>query len=142
MALKKITCAIRCMDTETVRAAKEEMKGAPVGTAPFLCKLSGKKEDIVLISDETARHLEALIPSIGGPLAQKIAAALCGAELCECDIATLTESDEGQVLDELERLRSDKVVQVREIQGMKYYSLVNTEAQGKLKKYISDLEAA
>ena len=138
--LKKITCEIRCLETETVRAAKEEMKGAPVGKVPFLCKLSGKREDILLISDDTAKRLEALIPSIGGLLAQKIAAAICGAELCECDIATLTERDEGQVLDELERLRANKVVQFREIAGMKYYSLVNTKARELLNKYISDLE--
>lgn len=141
MVLKKITCEIRCLETETVHAAKEQMKGAPVGKVPFLCKLSGKREDILLISDETAKHLEVLIPSVGGPLAQKIAAAICGAELCECDIATLTESDEGQVLDELERLRSIDVIQIREIEGMKYYSLVNSKAQELLKKHISDLAA-
>ena len=139
---KKITCEIRCLETETVRAAKEEMKGAPVGKVPFLCKLSGKKEDILLISDDSAKRLAALMPSIGGALAQKIAAALCGAELCECDIATLTESNEGRVLDELERLRSIDVVQLREIDGMNYFSLKNTETREMLKRHIADLDAA
>lgn len=139
--IKQITCKIRCLQAETVRAAKDEMTGAPVGKVPFVCSLSGKKEDILLITDDTAKELATLIPSLGGPLAQKIAAAILGAELCECDIATLTESDEGQVLDELERLRSLGIARSRDIQGMTYYSLASGETRELLNERILEFGA-
>jgi len=139
---RTITCRIRCLEAETVRAAKGEMKGAAVGRVPFVCTLSGKKEEILLISDDAARRLATLIPSLGGPLAQKIAASILGAELCECDIATLTESDEGRVLDELERLESIGVARSRKIEGMTYYALAGGETRDLLDERISELAAA
>lgn len=142
MAARTITCRIRCLDPETVRAAKAEMKGAAVGKVPFVCSLSGKQEAILLVSDDAARRLSALVPSLGGPLAQKIAAAILGAELCECDIATLTECDEGRVLDELDRLRSIGAARSRKIEGMKYYSLAGGEMRDLLNARISELAAA
>jgi len=139
---KTITCSIRCLEAETVRAAKGEMKGAAAGRVPFVCTLSGKKEEILLISDDAARRLATLIPALGGPLAQKIAAAILGAELCECDIATLTESDEGRVLDELERLEAIGVARSRKIEGMTYYALAAGETRDLLDARISELAAA
>lgn len=138
---KTITCRIRCLEPETVRAAKGEMEGAAVGNVPFVCTLSGKKEEILLVSDDAAKRLSDLLPSIGGPLVQKIAAAILGAELCECDIATLTEADEGRVLDALERLRAAGAAKSREIEGMTYYSLADGEMRDLLNARISELAA-
>ncbi len=132
MECRRISCEVRCLERSTVEAAKKEMKGAAVGSVPFMCKLSGKREDILLLSDESARHLASMPNAIGGALTQKVLYAILGAELCECDIATLTESDEGRVLDELERLRSAGFVKRRKIDGMNYFALANLDLENKL----------
>lgn len=141
MECRKISCEVRCLEQGTVRTAKEEMKGASVGKVPFVCKLSGKTEDILLLSDESAQRLASMPDAIGGPLTQKILCAILGAELCECDIATLTEGEEGKVLDELERLRSAGIVKCREIEGMKYYAHASVDVEDTLTARLSGLEA-
>jgi len=142
MASKKISCEVRCLEPGTVRAAKNEMKGAVIGKVPFVCKVSGNKEDILLLSDESAQRLASLPDTIGGLLTQRIVYAILGTELCECDIATLTEGDERQVLDELERLQSTGIVKCREIEGMKYYALGGADVEDMLAKRLSDLESS
>lgn len=141
MECRKVSCEVRCLEQETVRTAKEEMKGAAIGKVPFVCKLSGQKEDILLLSDESAQRLASMPDAIGGALTQKIICAIFGAELCECDIATLTEGEEGQVMDELERLRSAGIVKCREIEGMKYYALASPDVEDMLATRLSGLEA-
>ena len=136
---RKISCEVRCLEPDTVRAARDALEGASVGTVPFVCKVSGKREQILLLGCDAAERLAKSNPSIGGALSQKIAAALLNAELCECDIATVTESEESRVLDELDRLRCAGVVQVRDIQSMKYYSLASSEAREQLKQRMSEL---
>ena len=142
MASRKISCEVRCLEPGTVRTAKKEMKGAVIGKVPFVCKVSGKKEDILLLSDKSAQRLASLPDTIGGPLTQKIIYAILGAELCECDIATLAEGEEAQVLDELERLRSAGIVKCREIEEMKYYALGSADVEDLLSERLSDLEAS
>lgn len=139
MTPRKISCAVRCLEPETVRAAKKEMEGAATGKVPFVCKVSGKKEDILLISDESARRLASLPDPIGGPLTQKIVYAISGAALCECDIATLTERGEDEVLDELARLQSAGIVKCRKIEGMNYYELGSADVADALTGRLSAL---
>lgn len=141
MASKKITCEVRCLEPGTLRAAKQEMKGAVIGKVPFVCKLSGKTENILLLSNYGAQRLASVPDKIGGPLTQKTVYAILGAELCECDIATLTEGEDGQVLDELDRLRSAGIVKCREIEGMTYYALANADVEDVLTRRLSELDA-
>ena len=72
MASKKISCEVRCLEPGTVRTAKEEMKGAAIGKVPFVCKMSGMKEDVLLLSDGSAQRLASLPDAVGGSLTQKI----------------------------------------------------------------------
>lgn len=132
MTSRKIRCGVRCLEPETVRAAKREMGGAATGKVPFVCKMSGEKEDILLLSEESARRLASLPNPIGGPLTQKIVYAISGAALCECDIATLTERGEDEVLDELARLQCAGIVKCREIEGMNYYKLSSADVANAL----------
>jgi len=142
MTSRKITCKVRCLEPATVCSAKEQMAGAAIGKVPFTCKVSGKREDILLLSDEGAECLASLPDALGGsPLTQKIVYALYGAELCECDIATLTERNEREVLDELARLRSAGIVKCRKIDGMTYYTLGSTDVKDALAKRLPDLDA-
>ncbi|MEA5376654.1 MULTISPECIES: helix-turn-helix domain-containing protein [Vibrio harveyi group] len=141
MAYKKIRCEIRCLEPATVRAAKRAMMGAVISKVPFVCKVSGQKEENLLLSDDRAQYLAALPDALGGPLTQKILYAILGAELCECDIVTLTDDDEGRVLNELERLRINGIVTCRAIEGMTYYSLGNANVKDRLTKHLADMEA-
>lgn len=140
MVSGKISCTVHCLDPETVRAAKTAMKGAATGKVSFVCKVSDKKENILLLSDESAWRLTSLPDALGGPLAQKILYALAGAELCECDIATLSERSEHEVLDELARLRSAGMLTCRKIASMTYYALGSAEIATALEERLCALE--
>lgn len=142
MASGKISCTVRCLEPETIHAAKGEMKGAATARVSFVCKESGKKEDILLLSDESARRLASLPDPIGGPLTQKIVYSISNAALCECDIATLTERGEEEVLDELARLRSAGIVKCRKIGGMNYYTIAGGNVAGALEERLSALQGS
>ena len=75
-----------------------------------------------------------------GPICTRCAVcALASAELCECDIATLVERDESDVVADLERLRAVGLLSEREVEGMKYYALADVAMRYLLRDKIAAL---
>ena len=77
---------------------------------------------------------------LGDPLALAILYALISSELCECDIATLMEQDESQVLDRLDKLHALGLLWRREIQGMNYFSVASKELKTFLRRSLFEEE--
>ena len=133
MTARKISCSIRCLDKDTAETARTEMGEKAQTIVPYTCKISGQREEIVLISDAAAVDLEKKIDQVFSPLEAKIGAALSSAELCECDIAALIGVEETRVTASLDRMEQAELVQRRELHGMNYFTL----ADGTLKNALA-----
>lgn len=123
MKTRRISCPIRCLEEDDIRRAREDLKGNAFTKVSYLCRLSGKAEEVLLLSQQRIEELSAIFSPLGDPLALKILYALISCELCECDIATLVEQDGGEVANRLDKLHSLGLLQHRKIQGMSYYSV-------------------
>jgi len=123
MKTRRISCPIRCLKEEDVRRAREGLAGNAFSKVPYLCRLSGKREEVLLIAQQRIEELSVTFSPLGDPLSLKILYALISCELCECDIATLVEQDEEEVVNRLDNLHSLGLLQSRKIQDMNYYSV-------------------
>jgi hypothetical protein len=122
-ARSKISCEIRCIDTATVEAAARRLDPAGVEWVPYTCKLSGAKESVLLIGDDLAAEVMKSIRTGVNITGTKILACLYSAELCECDVATVTGATEDEVISQFQKFSSIGMVAHRKIQGMNYYRL-------------------
>lgn len=119
----KIACEIRCMAPSAVEDALKRLEPAGVEWVSYTCKISEKTEAILLIGDDLASRLSVSLPEVEDVNGMKILAGLYSAELCECDVATLTRLPEEEVIRQLERFAAQGAVTHRKIHGMNYYRL-------------------
>jgi len=135
----KISCDIRCMDPATVEAASKRLDPAGLERVAYTCKLSGAKESVLLIGDELASEIMKSLPTAENLTGTKILAGLYSAELCECDVATATGAPEHEVISQLQKFATLKMVAHRKIQGMNYYRLISDSARRSIKDAIDEL---
>lgn len=135
----KISCDIRCMDPATVEAASRRLDPAGVERVAFTCKLSGVKESVLLIGDKLAAEIMKFLPTVESVTGLKILAGLYSAELCECDVATLTGLAEHEVVTRLQKFETLGMVAHRKIQGMDYYRLTSEIARQSIKDAVDAL---
>jgi DNA-binding transcriptional ArsR family regulator len=131
----KITCEIRCLAPVDVEAAARRLDPGGVERVSYTCQLSGETETLVLLGDDVASHLAESLSDIDTVAEAKILAGLSSAELCECDVATLTGLPEAEVISHLTLLEARGAVARRTIHGMNYFRL-NAE---ELRHRIGDL---
>lgn len=124
-----ITCSTRCMDSAVVEAALNRLDPAGLDWVSYTCQISGKTELALLIGDELASRLTGSLPEVEDLNGAKILAGLYSAELCECDVATLTRVSEGEVIRQLQRFAALGMVAHRKVHGMNYYRLVSETAR-------------
>lgn len=122
-ARSKISCEIRCMDPAVVETALTRLDPAGVEWVSYTCQISGKTEAILLIGDDLASRLAESLQEVGDANEMRVLAGLYSAELCECDVATLTRLSEEEVIRHLEHFTSLGTVAHRKIHGMNYYRL-------------------
>lgn len=132
----KIHCSIRCMDRHEVESALKRLQPEGVEWVSYTCKISGKSEEILLIGDDFAFRLLESLPEVEDVAGMKILAGLYSAELCECDVATLTMLPEEDVIRQLEQFLSAGTVTHRKINGMNYYHLRSESVRQKLNNTI------
>ena len=123
MKNRKIDCSIRCLDAGTVAAARVGLSSAPVSNVPYVCKISGQREEVFLVSSELARTISDRVPALRDPLDAVLAAATLRARLCECDLAALVREPEAEVLARLEGLEQSGVLTRTLVHGMNYYGI-------------------
>ena len=122
-ARSKITCEIRCMDPADVEAAVRRLDRGGVEQVSYTCQLSGETETILLVGDDVASRLARTLSEVNDIAEARILAGLSSAELCECDLATLTRLPESDVISHLTRLEERGAVSRRQVQGMNYFRL-------------------
>lgn len=125
MKTRRISCSIRCLKDEDVRKARAGLNGKAFTQVPYRCNVSGEGEELLLLAPQCIEKLASIFSPLADPLALAILYALISCELCECDIATLMEQDESQVLDQLDKLHALGLLRRREIQGMKYFTVAS-----------------
>lgn len=125
----KIACQIRCMDTAAVKAALKRLDANGVVPVRYTCQLSGEEESVILIGDELATEITKTLPETIDINGTKIMAGLYAAELCECDVATLTGIDENEVISLLQQLTAQGMIAHRTMHGMNYYRLTSETAR-------------
>lgn len=135
----KISCKIRCIDPATAEAASSRLDPAGAAWVPYTCKLSGAKESVLLIGDDLAMEIMKHLPKIVNLTGTKILACLYSAELCECDVATVTDAPEHEVISELQNLTSIGMITHRKIQDMNYYRLNSDIARLSIKDAVDAL---
>lgn len=123
------------MDPADVETAMRGLDRAGVARVSYTCQLSGEKETILLLDDDVASRLAQTLSEVDDIAEARILAGLSSAELCECDLATLTQLPEGEVISHLRQLEARGVVSHRQIQGMNYFRL---KAEN-LRRKISDV---
>lgn len=111
------------MAPSAVEDALKRLEPAGVEWVSYTCKISEKTEAILLIGDDLASRLSVSLPEVEDVNGMKILAGLYSAELCECDVATLTRLPEEEVIRQLERFAAQGAVTHRKIHGMNYYRL-------------------
>lgn len=134
MKSRRISCSIRCLKKEDVSKAREGLKGKAFTRVPYRCSVSGQREELLLLAPPSIERLTTLFGPLGDPLALAILYALGSSELCECDIATLMEQDESQVVDQLDKLHALGLLRRREIEGMNYYAVANEDMKTFLRR--------
>ena len=125
----KITCTIRCLEPATVEAAMARLDDEGVVRVPYTCKISGRSEEILLIGDILASRLAATLPEAEDAAGARMLAGLYNAELCECDVATLTGLPEDMVYERLRLYTARGLLAYRKIDGMHYFRLACLDAR-------------
>ena len=128
----KITCRIRCMEPAVVESALKRLHPAGLEWVSYTCQISGNEESILLIGDDLASRLAESLPEVKNANETKILAGLYSAELCECDVATLTRLPDEEVLRHLQRLAALGTVAHRRLDGMNYYRLNSEDTRRRL----------
>lgn len=123
MTKRKIRCDVQCLEADNVREAKRRTTDAPFAKVPYVCRLSGDAKDLMLLTDAVAERLATTLAPLGDPIALKILYALGPTELCECDLATLTECCDADVVERLEKLVRFGFLKRHQLNGMNYYAL-------------------
>ena len=123
MTDRKIDCDVRCLEADNVRKAKRRAKDAPFAKVPYICRLSGNPQDLMLLTDAVAENLATALAPLSDPIALKILYALSPTELCECDLATLVECSDADVVERLEKLVRFGFLKRHRLHGMTYYAL-------------------
>ena len=121
----KISCKLRCLDPAAVEDAMKGLDSSGIERVSYTCHLSGKEEELMLIGDRLAGQLAETVAEIKDASNAKILVGLYSAELCECDVATLTSLPECEVIHRLHTLASDGVLAHRQFHEMNYYRLVS-----------------
>lgn len=117
------------MDPATVKKATAQLAFTDVTWIPYTCKISGEKENILLLGDGLASKLTTFLTESEDANGTRILAGLYSAELCECDVATLTGLPDQEVIQQLKRFETSGVITHRKLHGMNYYRLNNRNAE-------------
>lgn len=116
---------------------------APISAVPYVCKVSGQKEEVFLLSDELAETIAGQVTGLQDSLDAILAVATLRTQLCECDLATLAQKPEKNVLAHLDRLEEAGVLTRRLIHGMNYFGIavgrIRDEISATLVSYLKDL---
>ncbi len=116
---------------------------APISAVPYVCKVSGQKEEVLLVSGELAETIASQVIGRQDSLDALLAVASLHTQLCECDLATLAQRSETDVLAHLDRLEETGVLTRRLINGMNYFGVAigqtRDEIMASLAPYLNDL---
>jgi len=134
MGQQQFPCHIRCLEGTDVSGAWDGLATAAQVSVPYTCKLSGKREALLLLSDDSANRMADRFRPLGKPECLKMLAALASAELCECDVATLLQKEDGATRRELQQLHRLGLLKHRQLEGMNYYILANEALSDLLKQ--------
>jgi hypothetical protein len=119
-----------------VAMARSGLENNDTVTLPYICKISGAQEELILISDSVAEELADLSDKLSDSVDAVLVASVARAELCICDLATLAGRPESEIQDRLERLMEHQLVSHRLINGMNYFHMVTGFEAEKLRKHI------
>jgi len=134
---RKINCSIRCLDQSTVAEVRTGLSTAPVSAVPYVCKVSGQKEEVFLVSDELAETISGQITGLQDQLDALLVAATLRTQLCECDLATLAQKPEAEVLAHIDRLEESGVLAHRTIHGMNYFGVVAGPTRDEISAFLA-----
>jgi hypothetical protein len=135
----KIACQIHCMDPSSVKNAMQRLDADGVERIPYTCKISGNREEILLLGENLASRISRAVMEAGDSGDAKILAGLLSAELCECDVTTLTMLSEEDGVRRLRMLAKNGVLSHREIGGMNYYRLESENVRRNIEELLSGL---
>ena len=121
------------MDPIALEAALKRLDPGGMEWITYTCILSEEEESVLLIGDDLAVQVARSVSEINDITGAKILAGLYSAELCECDVATLTGVSEHEVVAQLQKFTALGMVAHRKVQGMNYYRLVSDIARRSIK---------
>jgi hypothetical protein len=117
------------MDPASVKDAMQRLEPDGYRHIACTCPLSGIQEAILLVGNQLAAQLAVAMAGADDVGDAKILVGLYSAELCECDVATLTSLPEREVVERLRKLTKAGTLSHRMLQGMNYFSLESQESR-------------
>jgi hypothetical protein len=132
----KISCKVRCADPKTVETAMARLDPEGTVRVPYTCQISGKQEKILLLGSRLAARLAEAMPEAGNAAGARILAGLYDAELCECDVATLTRLPDDDAADRLRAFEADGLLAHRVLHGMHYFRLASGRIRREIREFI------
>ena len=135
----KLSCEIRCLDPAALESALRRLDPTGMERIAYTCQLSGKEEEVLLVGDQLAPRLAEALPEAEDANGARILAALCSAELCECDVATLTGLPEEKAVRRLRRFAATGLLVHRILHAMDHYKLGSATARQTIERAIDAL---
>lgn len=99
---------------------------------PYTCRISGQKEEVLLLGSRLAERLVAALPEAMDADGARLLAGLGTSELCACDAATLTRLPEDAVLARLEAFTARGLLAQRRLHGMHHFRLASGQARRRI----------
>ena len=122
-----------------VEEVRSNLRSRLSATVPYVCQISGKREELVVISEENAIAVADLAPEFSDSTDAMLAVSVLKTDLCICDLAILVGGKEDDVRQRLDRLVGKGVLNHRLIDEMNYFSFNGAFANGRLVEKIARL---
>lgn len=116
---------MQCLSAEAAATARQHVTPDGRETVCFVCAISRRPEEAVLIGPGLAERLADLQPSVASAEQARVLASLERATLCACDIATLLDTPQADVEDHLRDLAARGLVEPAQADGMPTYALAD-----------------
>jgi DNA-binding transcriptional ArsR family regulator len=117
------TCSYIHMSQDPLGVAPPSTHATDACEAPHLAPGDTATRKLALMPPRAVAALADTFRVLGDPTRVRILDALCGGELCVCDIATLAGISESAVSHQLRLLRSMRLVRTRRAGRLVYYTL-------------------
>jgi len=122
-----------------VEEARSNLKNGISAIVPYVCQISGKQEELIIVSEEIALAVANLSQLFADSIDAMLAVSVLKTGLCICDLAILIGGKEDDIGRRLDRLVGKGVITHQLIDEMNYFCFNSAVSDGRLMEEIMEL---